>query len=55
MADSIRPEKLDDAEIEMTVFEPVHLRQSPPSPIDGRPQRRATLAEVELLAREPVA
>jgi hypothetical protein len=47
--------ELDDAEIEMTVFEPVHLRQSPPSPIDGRPQRRATLAEVELLVREPVA
>lgn len=47
--------ELDDAEIEMTVFEPVHLRQSPPSPIDGRPQRRATLAEVELLLQEPVA
>jgi hypothetical protein len=32
----------------------VHLRQSPPSPIDGRPQRRASLAEVEYLLREPV-
>jgi hypothetical protein len=36
-------------EIEMTVFEPLHLRQAPPSPIDGRPQRRANLAEVEML------
>ena len=45
----------EDTEIEMTVFEPVHLRQSLPSPIDGRPQRRASLAEVELLVQEPVA
>ena len=41
--------ELDDRAIELTVFEPVHLRQAPPSPIDGRPQRRATLAELELL------
>ena len=39
----------EGVEIEMTVFEPVHLRQAPPSPIDGRPQRRASLAEVEIL------
>jgi len=45
----------DDSELEMTVFEPVHLRQSPPSPIDGRPQRRATLAEVELLLQAQIA
>lgn len=45
----------DDAEVEMTVFEPVHLRQSPPSPIDGRPQARATLAEIELLLQERIA
>lgn len=44
--------ELDGVEIEMTVFEPVHLRQSPPSPIDGRPQRRAGLAEVEYLLAE---
>jgi len=41
-----------DVEIEMTVFEPLHLRQSPPSPIDGRPQRRASLAELEILLQE---
>jgi hypothetical protein len=47
--------KLQDVEVEMTVFEPLHLRQSPPSPIDGRPQRRAGLAEVEILLRERTA
>jgi hypothetical protein len=47
--------ELDDTEIEMTVLEPVHLRQSPPSPIDGRPQIRATLAEIELLLQERIA
>ena len=41
--------ELDGVEIELTVFDPVHLRQAPPSPIDGRPQRRATLSEVEYL------
>jgi len=41
------------ADVELMVFEPVNLRQSPPSPIDGRPQHRASLAEVEcLLAQE---
>ena len=44
--------ELQGAEIEMTVFQPLHLRQSPPSPIDGRPQRRASLAEVEILLQE---
>jgi len=44
-----------DVEIEMTVFEPLHLRQSPPSPIDGRPQRRASLAELEILLQEQPA
>jgi hypothetical protein len=44
--------ELQGTEIEMTVFQPLHLRQSPPSPIDGRPQRRASLAEVEILLRE---
>jgi hypothetical protein len=37
------------------VFDPVHLRQSPPSPIDGRPQRRASLTEVEYLLAERMA
>ena len=44
--------ELDDVEIEMTVFDPVQLRQAPPSPIDGRPQHRASLSEVEHLLRE---
>ena len=47
--------ELDGADIEMTVFEPLHLRQSPPSPIDGRPQRRASLAELECLLQERIA
>ena len=44
--------EFNEVEIEMTVFEPVHLRQAPPSPIDGRPQRRASLPEVEYLLSE---
>jgi hypothetical protein len=47
--------EFDEVEIEMTVFEPVHLRQAPPSPIDGRPQRRASLPEVEYLLSEQPA
>jgi hypothetical protein len=46
--------ELQGAAIELTLFEPVHLRQSPPSPIDGRPQQRATLAEAECLLADPV-
>ena len=45
----------DGVEIELTVFDPLHLRQSPPSPIDGRPQHRAGLAEVEFLLAERIA
>ena len=47
--------ELDGRTLELAVFEPVHLRQAPPSPIDGKPQRRAALAEVELILAEPVA
>ena len=47
--------ELDGRTLELAVFEPVHLRQAPPSPIDGKPQRRAALAEVELILEEPVA
>lgn len=39
----------DDCTVELSIFAPVHLRQAPPSPIDGRPQRRAGLAEAENL------
>ena len=45
----------DGVEIELTVFEPLHLRQSPPSPIDGKPQRRATLPEVQFLLEKRIA
>ena len=44
----------DGADVELMLFEPVNLRQSPPSPIDGRPQHRATLAEVEYLLAQDV-
>jgi hypothetical protein len=47
--------EFDDVEIEMTVFERVQMRQAPPSPIDGRPQQRATLADVEYLLSERVS
>jgi hypothetical protein len=39
----------DGTTVELALFARVDLRQSPPSPIDGRPQKRATLAEVECL------
>jgi hypothetical protein len=44
--------ELEKATVELTVFEPVHLRQAPPSPIDGKPQRRATISETECLLAE---
>ena len=40
--------------VELTIFEPLHLRQAPPSPIDGKPQRRATLTETECLLTESI-
>lgn len=35
--------------VELAVFSPVDLRQAPPGPIDGRPQHRAGLHEVQCL------
>lgn len=35
--------------IELVLFDSIDLRQAPPSPVDGRPQRRAPLSEVECL------
>jgi len=47
--------ELDDTTIELSVFDLVILRQAPPSPIDGKPQQRATLPEVKnLLFQGPV-
>jgi len=44
----------DGVKVELAVFSPIDLRQAPPSPIDGRPQRRAGMVEVEnLLSSEP--
>ena len=39
----------DGIAIEMALFNSVDLRQAPPSPVDGKPQKRAPLAEVECL------
>jgi hypothetical protein len=41
--------ELDETTIELSVFDPVILRQAPPSPIDGKPQQRATLSDVKNL------
>jgi hypothetical protein len=41
--------ELNGSKVELAVFSPVDLRQSPPSPIDGNPQQRASLADVECL------
>ena len=42
-------------EIEATIFPKDGIRQAPPGPVDGRPMRRATLAEVEELVNRGVA
>jgi len=39
----------EDIEVELALFNKLDLRQAPPSPVDGRPQKRATLSEVECL------
>ncbi len=41
--------ELSDTKVELAVFSPIDLRQAPPSPIDGKPQHRASLMEVECL------
>jgi len=38
-----------DTSIDLTVFTPQKGRESPRSPVDGRPMRRASLAEVQAL------
>lgn len=47
--------RLENVEVELAVFDPIHIRQSPPSPIDGRPQQRAGLGEVEYLLQQQTA
>ena len=39
-------------EIDATIFPRDGIRQAPPGPVDGKPMRRATLAEVEYLLEE---
>ena len=39
----------EDVEVELTLFSCMELRQAPPSPVDGRPQKRASISEVESL------
>lgn len=47
--------ELDGQVVELAVFDEVDLRQAPPSPIDGKPQHRAALHEVEHLLAERIA
>lgn len=37
----------EDTEVELALFNCKDLRQAPPGPVDGRPQRRAPMSEVE--------
>jgi hypothetical protein len=41
--------EIGDQAIEVTVFPTDGIRQAPVSPVDGRPMRRADLAELEAL------
>lgn len=47
--------ELDGKVVELAIFNEVDLRQAPPSPIDGKPQHRAALHEVEYLLAERIA
>lgn len=40
---------VDDTEVELALFNCLDLRQAPPSPVDGRPQKRASVTDVEIL------
>ena len=39
----------EDVEVELALFSYMDLRQAPPCPVDGRPQKRAPLIELECL------
>ena len=45
----------DGTTVELALFSCVDLHQAPPSPIDGRPQRRASVSELEILIAESSA
>jgi hypothetical protein len=38
--------------VELMLFDMISLRQAPPCPVDGKPQRRATISDVESLLAE---
>ena len=44
--------EFESATVELSIFDLIDLRQAPPSPIDGKPQQRATLPDVECLLAE---
>lgn len=44
--------RLGDEEVEVVVFPPDGIRQAPRSPVDGRPMRRANVAELRLILEE---
>lgn len=43
-----------DVTVELCLYQTKDLRQAPPSPVDGRPQRRASRQEVQLLQMETI-
>ncbi|MFP5349084.1 MAG: hypothetical protein ACLGHO_04500 [Gammaproteobacteria bacterium] len=43
----------DGVNVELYVFDPQDARETPLSPVDGRPMQRANAREVEALLREP--
>jgi hypothetical protein len=47
--------EMEEQPIEATVFPTDGIRQAPVSPVDGRPMKRASALEVELLLQQPQA
>ncbi len=45
--------EVDDQAIEATVFPTDAIRQAPVSPVDGKPMRRADVADLEALLAAP--
>jgi hypothetical protein len=42
----------DDVEVELCVFDQASVRETPLSPVDGRPMRRANIRDVEMLVNQ---
>ncbi len=47
--------EVEETKVELVVFNSVDLRQAPPSPVDGKPQRRASISDVECMLGPPPA